>query len=96
MRLLAEPGDQEFRRLAAHSTGDKIWGLARFRVTSVDCLQHLRATRQRGYGARVSSFVRATDFDDGLDAIALPNFAGKYLADLKDATQAISAALGHA
>jgi len=96
MSFLAELGDQEFRRLAAHSAGDKIWELARFRVTSADRLQHLRATPQRGYGARVSSFVGVTDLDDGLDAIARPIYAGQYLADLKDATQAISAALGHA
>jgi len=96
MSCLAEPGDQEFRRLAAHSTGDKIWELARFRVTSADCRQRLRATPQRGYGVRISSFVGVAVIDDGLDAIARPNFAGQYLADLKDAKQAISAALGHA
>lgn len=79
MCCLAELGDREFRRIAAHSHGDKIWGLERFNTTPDAYLKHLRKTRSRGYGARISSFVGETVFDDGLAAIACPVYAGKRL-----------------
>ena len=79
MCCLAELGDREFRRTAAHSAGDNTWGLARFNMTTDDYLLHLKATRQRGYGVRIASLVGETMFDDGLAAIACPIYAGKRL-----------------
>lgn len=79
MCCLAELGDREFQRLAAHLVGDRIWGLERFNATPDAYLAVLRDTRMRGYGARISSFVGETVFDDGLAAIARPIYAGKLL-----------------
>ncbi|GAB4513297.1 MAG: hypothetical protein Tsb0019_10500 [Roseibium sp.] len=76
MCCLAELGDAEFRRIAAHTKGDKAWGLARYRLGAADYLAHLRATRQRGYGVRLTPYVGETAFDDGLAAIACPIYAG--------------------
>lgn len=79
MCCLAELGDREFHRIAAHLVGDTTWGLERFKYTPEEYLGNLRDTRQRGYGARISSFVGETVFDDGLAAIARPVYAGKKL-----------------
>lgn len=75
MCCLAELGDREFNRIAAHSESDPIWGLRRFNITRDDYLHHLHTTRNRGYGTRIASFVGVTDFDDGLAAIARPIYA---------------------
>jgi len=79
MCCLAELGDAEFQRIAAHTRGDKIWGLARFRMNRTDYLAHLRATRRRGYGVRLTPYVGETVFDDGLAAIACPIYSGTRL-----------------
>lgn len=79
MCCLAELGDREFRRVAAHSTGDNVFGLERFNISTDEYLIHLRETRKRGYGARIASFVGETVFDDGLSAIARPIYANKRL-----------------
>lgn len=79
MCCLAELGDREFRRIAAHSLGDKVFGLERFNISAADYLLVLRETRKRGYGARIASFVGETVFDDGLAAIARPIYAGEKL-----------------
>lgn len=79
MACLAELGDREFHRIAGHTRGDPKWGLDRFRYTEADYLPHLRATRQRGYGARLAPMVGESVFDDGLAAIARPIYAGTRL-----------------
>lgn len=79
MCCLAELGDAEALRIAAHTRGDSVWGLERFRIAPREYLDHLRRTRQRGYGARISRFVGVTVFDDGLAAIACPIYAGPRL-----------------
>ena len=79
MCCLAEMGDAEFRRIAAHSTGDRKWGLERFKISADDYVEHLRETRRRGYGTRIASFVGETVFDDGLSAIARPIYADRHL-----------------
>ena len=79
MCCLAELGNREFERVAAHTKGDKTWGLARFKMDDETYLEHLRATRHRGYGARVARFVGETVFDDGLDAIACPIYQNQRL-----------------
>ena len=79
MCCLAELGDAEFRRIAAHTKDDMVWGLERFKVDERDYLGHLRATRQRGYGARIARFVGETVFSDGLAAIACPIYSGPRL-----------------
>ncbi len=79
MCCLAELGDEAFRRIAAHTRGDSVWGLERFRVSETQYLEHLRKTRERGYGCRVATFVGERLFDDGLAAIACPIYAGEKL-----------------
>ena len=79
MCCLAELGDAELQRIAAHTEGDPIWGLDRFRIGAREYLEFLRQTRHRGYGARIARFVGETVFDDGLAAIACPIYAGARL-----------------
>ena len=79
MCCLAELGDAEAMRIAAHTEGDPVWGLERFNVTNEEYRIHLRRTRARGYGARIARFVGETVFDDGLAAIACPIYAGPRL-----------------
>ena len=79
MCCLAELGDDEALRIAAHTRGDPVWGLERFRVSETAYRTHLRETRHRGYGARIARFVGETVFDDGLAAIACPIYAGPRL-----------------
>lgn len=79
MCCLAEMGDEAFRRIAAHTSGDATWGLKRYGVSIKDYLADLRATRRRGYGARIASHYGDTIFEDGLAAIACPLYAGRRL-----------------
>lgn len=76
MCCLAELGDEAFRRIAAYTRGDAVWGLDRYRVDEGTYLEHLRATRERGYGQRIAPLVGEGLFDDGLAAIACPIMAG--------------------
>ena len=79
MCCLAELGNREFERIAAHTKDDKIWGLERFKMSEAKYLEQLKATRHRGYGARVARFVGETVFDDGLAAIACPIYQKQRL-----------------
>jgi IclR family transcriptional regulator, mhp operon transcriptional activator len=73
MCCLAEMPEATVARIAAHTEGDPLWGLARFRLTMKKYGRHIEATRRRGYGQRLErEDVGNKVFDDGLSAIAVP------------------------
>ena len=72
MSCLAEMPEAAFERIAAHTEGDPIWGIVRFRLTQRQYRRHLEATRKRGYGQRLEHFLGHRVFEDGLAAIATP------------------------
>jgi IclR family transcriptional regulator, mhp operon transcriptional activator len=79
MCCLAELGATEFHRIVAHLVGDGVWGLERIKMQKEEYLNHIRETRERGYGVRVAGLVGPSYFGDGLSAIACPIYSGTRL-----------------
>lgn len=72
MICLASMTDGAIAEIHKATLGDRIWGIARFSMSLPEYLEEVRATRERGYGIRLTHYLGETVLDDGLAAIALP------------------------
>ncbi|SFQ07996.1 helix-turn-helix domain-containing protein [Tranquillimonas alkanivorans] len=72
MACLAALPEAHVDEIARRTAEDVTWGLARFGLSVEAYREHLEATRARGYGVRLGTYLGETVLDDRLWAIAVP------------------------